>query len=144
MADLKDIKPGDFIAITSHYARTPTKRQVARVTATQAVVSDGRRFMKATGREVGAVGTRCWAYPWTSEHDRRIVDAERLAQQKAILAQQKAIFERMLADFDRAVSEARQLRYRDRLVPEQAIAEVGEVLKKAGAMVAEAVKAIGS
>lgn len=133
MSTLDNVKPGDFVAITSYISRTPSKRQVTRVTATQILVGESLRFMKSTGRVVGAGIVREYAEPWTPEHDQRIVDAERLIQQKATFA-------RMLADFDRAVSDARQLRYRDRLVPEQAVDDFGEVLKRAGAMVAEAAR----
>lgn len=65
-----DPKAGDWVAVRTSTSTEPSREEISRVTATQVVTSGGRRFSRATGREVGAGYDSAWAEPWTKDVER--------------------------------------------------------------------------
>lgn len=65
-----DPKAGDWVAVRTSTSTEPSREEISRVTATQVVTSGGRRFSRATGREVGAGYDSAWAVPWTKDVER--------------------------------------------------------------------------
>ena len=56
MNDLSNVNVGDEVIWHPPFARAAYFRKVERVTKTQIIIDDGRRFNKTFGREVGVSG----------------------------------------------------------------------------------------
>jgi hypothetical protein len=96
---LQDTKVGDFVAVCGGASRdTVLKSTVVKATATQIVISDGRRFIRRNGKEHGSSGSRFfspWLRPW---------DEEEMAEREAATRLREARYEareRMNADFQK-------------------------------------------
>jgi hypothetical protein len=75
---LDDVQPGDYLAVTGYHG-PPRKLTVDRVTKTQVIATNGTRWLKRGGHEVGSRGAGGWlrttVQPWTEKHDEQAAAA---------------------------------------------------------------------
>lgn len=84
MSNAINPKPGDVFAIPAYRNGSPTRVTIERVTATQAVDTQGRRWNLKTGIRVGS-GNYESIHPWTEADTAAVEEHERAADYRRCL-----------------------------------------------------------